>query len=68
MLDLSKAGVGCVIWATGYRRDYSWLHIPVLDVAGEVVHDGGITPIPGLYVLGLRAMRRRRTRSARCRR
>jgi putative flavoprotein involved in K+ transport len=60
-LDLSKAGVGCVIWAVGYRRDYSWLHIPVLDAAGEVVHDGGITPAPGLYVLGLRAMRRRRS-------
>lgn len=61
MLDLSKAGVGCVIWATGYRRDYSWLHIPVFDAAGEVVHDGGITSVTGLYVLGLRAMRRRRS-------
>jgi putative flavoprotein involved in K+ transport len=61
MLDLSRAGVGCVIWATGYWRDYSWLHIPVFDAAGEVVHDGGITSVPGLYVLGLRAMRRRRS-------
>ena len=50
-----------MLWATGYRRDYSWLKVPVLDVAGEICHDGGITPSPGLYVLGLNFLRRRRS-------
>jgi putative flavoprotein involved in K+ transport len=48
-----------VLWATGFGRDYRWLDVPVLDEAGEIIHDGGITPSPGLYVLGLNFMRRR---------
>jgi putative flavoprotein involved in K+ transport len=48
-----------VVWATGYRRDYSWLHVPVLDARGEISHFGGVTPARGLYVLGLRFLRRR---------
>ena len=35
-----------VLWATGYRRNYSWLKVPVVDGAGEICHDGGITPSP----------------------
>ncbi len=58
-LDLEAAGIRTVLWATGFRRDYAWLDVPVLDAAGEIVHDGGITPSPGLYVLGLNFMRRR---------
>jgi putative flavoprotein involved in K+ transport len=51
-----------VVWATGYGRDYGWLKVPgALDAAGEVVHRGGITPSPGLYVLGLRFLRRRKS-------
>jgi putative flavoprotein involved in K+ transport len=42
-----------VVWATGYRPDYSWIHIPgATDHAGGVVHRRGVTDIPGLYVLG----------------
>lgn len=48
-----------VIWATGYRRDYSWLHVPVLDGGREIAHHGGLTAARGLYVLGLRFLRRR---------
>jgi putative flavoprotein involved in K+ transport len=59
--DLGAEGIRTVLWATGYRRDYSWLKVPVLDVAGEICHDGGITPSPGLYVLGLNFLRRRRS-------
>lgn len=58
-IDLAAEGIRSVVWATGYRRDYGWLHVPVLDAAGEIQHRGGITPAPGLYVLGLRFLRRR---------
>jgi putative flavoprotein involved in K+ transport len=42
-----------VVWATGYRRDYPWLHVPVLDGRGEIVHERGRTAAPGLLVAGL---------------
>jgi putative flavoprotein involved in K+ transport len=58
-LDLRAEGIGAVILATGYRRNYRWLDLPVLDAAGELRHDGGITSAPGLYALGLRFLRRR---------
>jgi putative flavoprotein involved in K+ transport len=58
-LDLEAEGIETVIWATGYRRDYSWLDVPVLDARGEIVRSGGITGQPGLYVLGLNFLRRR---------
>jgi putative flavoprotein involved in K+ transport len=58
-LDLGRAGIATVLWATGYRRDYRWLRVPVLDAHGELVHDGGVTPARGLYVLGLQLLRRR---------
>jgi putative flavoprotein involved in K+ transport len=58
-VDLRDRGVNTVVWATGYRREYPWLHIPVLDGKGEILHRGGVTPRPGLYVLGLQFMRRR---------
>lgn len=58
-LDLEADGIETVIWATGYRRDYSWLDVPVLDARGEIVRSGGITGQPGLYVLGLNFLRRR---------
>jgi putative flavoprotein involved in K+ transport len=52
-LDLAAAGIGTIVWATGYRRSYPWLRVPVLDPDGELVHRGGVTPAPGLYALGL---------------
>jgi putative flavoprotein involved in K+ transport len=50
-----------VIWATGFARNDSWLHVSVFDAAGEIRHVGGVTPSPGLYALGLRFMRTRRS-------
>ena len=47
-------GVRSVIWATGYRREYPWLHVPVLDATGEIRQYSGRTPAPGLYVIGMR--------------
>jgi putative flavoprotein involved in K+ transport len=58
-MDLRAAGITTVIWATGFRRSYPWLKVPVLDARGEIRHDGGVTPAPGLYVLGLQFLRRR---------
>jgi putative flavoprotein involved in K+ transport len=58
-LDLRRAGIGTVIWATGYRRAYPWLHVPVLDAAGEIRHRGGATAAPGLHVIGMRWQSRR---------
>jgi putative flavoprotein involved in K+ transport len=45
--------VSGVIWATGFRHDYSWIDVPVFDEAGRVVHRHGVTNSPGLYFLGL---------------
>ena len=60
-LDLRAEGIRTVVWATGFRRVYPWLKLPVLDARGEIRHDGGITPVPGLYVLGLHFLRRRKS-------
>ena len=48
-----------MVWATGYRRTYPWLHVPVLDAAGEIAHHRGITAAPGLFALGMRFQYRR---------
>jgi putative flavoprotein involved in K+ transport len=45
--------VGVVVWATGYRPDYGWLHLPEVVREGHVVHRRGVTQVPGLYFLGL---------------
>ena len=58
-LDLQAAGIRTVVWATGFSRRYPWLHLPVLDRFGEIMNRGGVTPVPGFYVLGLPFMRRR---------
>ena len=42
-----------VIWATGYRSDYSWISIPGVIRDGHVVHRRGVTQVPGLYFVGL---------------
>ncbi len=60
-LDLDMYGVSTVLWATGFRRHYPWLHVPVTDRAGEIRHDGGISAWPGLYTMGLPFMRRRKS-------
>jgi putative flavoprotein involved in K+ transport len=58
-LDLKDERIETVIWATGYRRAYPWLRVPVFNAHGEITHNGGITPEAGLYVLGLNFQRRR---------
>ena len=51
--DGSEVEVDAVIWATGYRPDYSWIDLPVLDSDGRLRHRRGVTDVPGLYFLGL---------------
>jgi putative flavoprotein involved in K+ transport len=58
-LDLAAADISSVVTATGYRRAYPWLQVPVLDAAGEIRQRGGRTPVPGLYVVGMRFQTRR---------
>ncbi len=55
------SGIRTILWATGYRPDYSWLEVPVLDRKGQIVHDGGVVASPGLYVMGLQYLRRRKS-------
>lgn len=65
-LDLNSGRINTVLWATGFRPDYSWLHLPVLDNKGKLIHDRGIVgsshaQTPGLYAMGLSYMRRRKS-------
>jgi putative flavoprotein involved in K+ transport len=60
-LRLGEAGIGTIVWATGFRRRYPWLQVPVLDERGEIRHRGGVTPERGLYVIGLHFLRRRKS-------
>lgn len=60
-LDLGAGEINTVVWATGYRPDYSWLDVPVLDRRGRLRHDRGVVDAPGLYVLGLPYLRRRKS-------
>jgi len=57
VIDLRTENIRTIVWATGYERRYPWLKIPVLDEHGEIRHQGGVTPEPGFYVLGIRFQR-----------
>jgi putative flavoprotein involved in K+ transport len=61
LLDLQNSNVRTIIWATGFRPDYSWLDVPVLDRKGRIRHEGGVVDMPGMYVLGLPMLRRRKS-------
>src|SRR5215472_256818 len=58
-LDLRRAGIQTVVWATGYRQAYPWLRVPAFDRHGQLAHRCGVTSVPGLYVLGLKFLCRR---------
>jgi putative flavoprotein involved in K+ transport len=55
-LNLRVTGITSVIWCTGYRDDYGWVKLPILDLAGHPVQTRGVTVRPGAYFLGLRWM------------
>ena len=60
-LDLGKEDIRTILWATGFRPDYTWLDVPVLDRKGFIKHDGGVAESPGMYVIGLPVLRRRKS-------
>jgi putative flavoprotein involved in K+ transport len=60
-LDLGRGEIRAIVWATGFRPDYGWLDVPVVDAKGQLRHDGGVVDSPGLYALGLPVLRRRRS-------
>ena len=60
-LDLRNGQIRTIVWATGFRPDYRWLDVPVLDQKGQLRHEGGVVDMPGLYALGLPVLRRRKS-------
>jgi putative flavoprotein involved in K+ transport len=60
-LDLRSGEIRSIIWATGFRPDYSWLDVPVVDRKGHLRHEGGVVDAPGLYAIGLPVLRRRKS-------
>jgi putative flavoprotein involved in K+ transport len=60
-MDLTKGKIKTIIWAGGYRPDYSWLEVPVLDRKGMIRHDGGVVASPGMYLMGAQFLRRRKS-------
>jgi putative flavoprotein involved in K+ transport len=61
-LDLRRGEIRSIVWATGFRPDYRWLDVPVLNHKGELRHDGGVVAeAPGMYAIGLPVLRRRKS-------
>jgi putative flavoprotein involved in K+ transport len=60
-MDLTTGEIRTIVWATGYRPDYSWLEVPVLDRKGMLRHDGGVVCSPGVYLMGTQFLRRRKS-------
>lgn len=58
-LDLAAAGITSIVWATGFRVDYSWLHVDTFDEHGRPLHERGVSREPGVYFLGLPWLSRR---------
>jgi putative flavoprotein involved in K+ transport len=60
-IDLRNGEIRSIIWATGFRPDYRWLDLPVVDPKGQLRHEGGAVASPGVYALGLPVLRRRKS-------
>lgn len=60
-MNLNNGAIRTILWATGFRPDYSWLEVPVLDRKGRVRHDGGVVEAPGMYLMGMQFLRRRKS-------
>ena len=60
-IDLRNGEIRSIIWATGFRPDYQWLDLPVVDPKGQLRHEGGAVASPGVYALGLPVLRRRKS-------
>ncbi len=60
-LQVDLRGIDTIVWATGFRPTHPWLDPSLLGPKGQVIHDGGVLPVPGLYVVGLPFLRRRKS-------
>ena len=60
-LDLASGEFSAIVWSTGFRPEYGWLDVPVIDTKGRLRHEGGVVDSPGLYALGLPVLRRRKS-------
>jgi putative flavoprotein involved in K+ transport len=60
-MDLADGKIRTILWATGFSPDYSYLEVPVLDRKGRVRHDGGVVEAPGMYLMGIQFLRRRKS-------
>ena len=60
-LDLASGEIETIIWATGFRPDYSWLDSTLLDAKGMIRHDGGVVDSPGMFLVGSPFLRRRKS-------
>ena len=60
-IDLKSGQISTIVWATGFRPDYSWFDVPAFDARRRLKHDGGVVDAPGMYTLGLPFMRRRKS-------
>jgi putative flavoprotein involved in K+ transport len=60
-LDLAAAGIGSVIWATGYRPDLSWIDVPLADELGWPRQTDGLTEFAGLAFVGVHWLRKRKS-------
>ena len=61
IMDMAKEEINTILWATGYHPDYSWLDVPVLDRKGKIRHQGGVVDSPGMYLMGMSLLRRRKS-------
>ena len=53
-LNLKTAGIKSIVWASGFRYDFGWVKLPILDETGAPIHRRGVTASPGIYFLGLK--------------
>ena len=60
-LDLNSGEIRTIVWATGFRPDHSWIELPVFDRKGRIRHDGGVVEAPGMYLMGIPFLRRRKS-------
>ena len=60
-LDLNNGQIGTIVWATGFHSDLSWLDVPVINRKGSIRHNGGVVDSPGMYLMGMTFLRRRKS-------
>jgi putative flavoprotein involved in K+ transport len=60
-LDLDAAGVSTIIWGSGFQCDFSWVQPSITDETGYPIHQRGVTTLPGLYLLGLHLLHKRKS-------